>query len=90
MSHTVDVAWYQNLEGGLQLVPFVRYYTQDEAKFFDVVADTTEEFYADDYRLSAYGAFTYGLRVRKAIGPWSVNVAGERYKSDESWSLYEG
>jgi Protein of unknown function (DUF3570) len=90
VSHTVDVSWYQNLDGGLQLVPFVRYYSQDEAEFFDVVADTDNEYYADDYRLSAYGALTVGLRVRKTIGDWTVNATGERYKSEESWGVYGG
>jgi hypothetical protein len=90
VSHTVDVAWHQNFKGGLQLVPFARYYTQDEAEFFGVVADTSNEFYADDYRLSSFGAVSVGLRVRQTIGSWTVNATGERYKTDESWGVYGG
>ncbi len=89
-SHTLDVAWYQNLSNDIQLVPFARYYTQDAAEFFDVVADTSQEYYADDYRLSTFGAFTYGLRGNKTIGNWTLNATAERYKSDEAYGLYSG
>lgn len=88
VSHTIDAAWYQNLGSETQLVPFVRYYSQDEAEFFDVVADQSARYHADDYRLSAYGAFTYGLRLRHDIREWSLNMSIERYRSDESWGLY--
>ncbi|MAT94038.1 MAG: hypothetical protein CME59_15730 [Halioglobus sp.] len=90
VSHTLDLSWHQNVNDQLQLIPFLRYYSQDEAEFFDVVADTSQRYYADDYRLSAFGAFTYGLRLRRELGNWSLNLAGERYKSDESWGLYSG
>lgn len=90
VSHTLDVAWVHNWNDSLQLTPFVRYYTQDEAEFFANVVDQSEEFFADDHRLSSYGAFTYGLKVKQDIGNWSVNLVGERYKSDESWGLYGG
>ncbi len=90
VSHTLDVAWHQNLGDDVALVPFVRYYTQDEAEFFSNIADTTQRYYADDYRLSAFGAFTYGMRLRRDIGNWSLNLTGERYKTDESWGLYSG
>jgi hypothetical protein len=89
-SHTLEVAWVQNLRTDLQLTPFMRYYSQDEAEFYSTVADTSARYFADDYRLSAYGAYTLGLRVRQDIGNWSVNATGERYRSDESWSLYSG
>jgi hypothetical protein len=89
-SHTLDVAWVQNFGGDLQVTPFIRYYSQDEAEFFSNIADTSATYFADDYRLSAFGALSAGLRVRKDIGNWSVNFAGERYKTDESWGLYGG
>jgi hypothetical protein len=89
-SHTVDVAWVQNLGSDTQLTPFVRYYSQEEAEFFSVVANTDDRYYADDYRLSAFGAFSVGLRLRQDFGNWSVNAAGERYRTDESWGLYSG
>ena len=33
-SHTIDVAWYQNLFGFLRVVPGLRYYTQSAAGFY--------------------------------------------------------
>lgn len=88
VSHSLDVSWVQNYGQDIQVTPFLRYYAQDEADFFSVVADLENEYYADDFRLSAYGAITAGLKVRRDIGNWSVNLTGERYKSDESWGLF--
>ena len=33
-SHTLDLAWYQNVGALTQVIPFLRYYTQGEADFF--------------------------------------------------------
>ncbi len=90
VSHTLDVAWVQNIGSDWQLTPFLRYYTQDEAEFFSNVVDLTDKYYADDYRLSAYGALTTGMHVRRNIGNWSVKVTGERYRSNENWGVYGG
>ena len=89
-SHTVDLAWWQNLGRNTQLVPFLRYYSQDEADFFDNVVDFSERYYADDYRLSTYGAITTGLRINHTIGDWTVNATGERYTTSEDWALSSG
>ena len=89
-SHTVDLAWHQNLGERTRLIPFLRYYTQDKADFFDNIADLEARYYADDYRLSAFGAITAGLRAQHEFGNWSVNVTGERYQTKESWGLYTG
>ncbi|MEZ5504224.1 MAG: DUF3570 domain-containing protein [Halioglobus sp.] len=89
-SHTVDVAWEQNIGQELRVTPFIRYYSQHEAKFFYNIADPEYRYFADDYRLSAFGAFSYGLRLRRDFGNWSVNIDAERYKTDESWGVYNG
>lgn len=89
-SHTVEVAWHQNVNRDLRLIPFLRYYTQDEASFFANVVDRDDRYFADDYRLSTFGAISLGLRARYKFGDWTVSVAGERYQSDESWGLYSG
>jgi len=89
-SHTVDLAWLQNIGAHTQVTPFLRYYSQDEADFFANVADLNDRYYADDYRLSAFGALSGGLRLRHDIGNWSVNLTGERYETSESWGLYSG
>lgn len=89
-SHTIDVAWQQNLAHDFRLTPFIRYYSQHEAEFFNNIANTGDRYFADDYRLSAFGAFSYGLRVQRDFGNWSVNADAERYKTDESWGVYSG
>lgn len=88
-SHTLEVAWHQNLDRH-SLTPYLRYYTQREADFFSVIADTTEPFYADDYRLSSYGAITLGLRGTLRLGNWRLEGQVERYESDNAWGLYDG
>ena len=60
------------------------------AEFFSNIANVDDRYYADDYRLSAFGAISGGLRLRRDIGNWSVNLAGERYMTDESWGVYSG
>ena len=89
-SHTVDLAWYQNLGSRTQLIPFLRYYTQDEADFFSNEVNFTDRYRSDDYRLSAYGAITTGLRVSHTIGDWNINATGERYTTSEDWGIFSG
>ena len=89
-SHTVDLAWYQNLGSRTQLIPFLRYYPQDEADFFSNEVNFTDRYRSDDYRLSAYGAITTGLRVSHTIGDWNINATGERYTTSEDWGIFSG
>ena len=89
-SHTVELAWAQNLRGSL-LTPYVRYYTQREADFFSVIADTDTPHYADDYRLSSYGAVTLGARWAVALGEsWTLELEAERYMTDADWGVFDG
>ena len=89
-SHTVELAWAQNLPRSL-LTPYVRYYTQREADFFSVIADTEAPHYADDYRLSSYGAVTLGARWAVALGEsWTLELEGERYMTDADWGVFDG
>ena len=89
-SHTVDLSWYQNFGSRTQVIPFLRYYTQDEADFFANIVDFDQRYYADDHRLSAFGAFTTGLRVKHTLGNWTLNATGERYTTSESWGIFSG
>lgn len=89
-SHTLEVAWHQNLGENSQLIPYLRYYSQNEADFFSNQVDFSEDYYADDYRLSSFGAITTGLRVSTKVDNWTFNVAGERYTTSESWGLFDG
>ena len=89
-SHTVEVAWAQNLPGSL-LTPYLRYYTQREADFFGVIANTDAQYYADDYRLSSYGAVTLGARWAVALGEsWTLELEAERYMTDADWGVFDG
>ena len=89
-SHTVELAWAQNLRGSL-LTPYVRYYTQREADFFSVIADTETPHYADDYRLSSYGAVTLGAQWVVALGEsWTLELEAERYMTDADWGVFDG
>ena len=89
-SHTVELAWAQNLPRSL-LTPYVRYYTQREADFFSVIADTETPHYADDYRLSSYGAVTLGARWAVALGEsWTLELEAERYMTDADWGVFDG
>ncbi len=89
-SHTVDLAWHQSLGSNTRVIPFLRYYSQDEADFFGNLVDFDDRYFADDYRLSAFGAITTGLRLRHKIGNWAINLSGERYTTSAGWGVYSG
>jgi hypothetical protein len=88
-SHTLELGWAQNLSQSL-LTPYLRYYSQREADFFSVIADFDQPYFADDYRLSSYGAVTLGARWAVTLGDWVLELEAERYMSDASWGLYDG
>ena len=88
-SHTIELGWAQNLNHGM-VTPYLRYYSQREADFYGAPADRSALYYADDYRLSSYGAFTLGLKWAINLGDWAFEVQAERYKSDGKWGLYSG
>lgn len=89
-SHALELAWAQNLPSSL-LTPYVRYYSQRQADFFNVVADSNENYYADDYRLSSYGAFTLGARWSVSLNEqWTLQLEAERYETAKGWGLYSG
>ncbi|XOV81281.1 MAG: DUF3570 domain-containing protein [Aestuariibacter sp.] len=85
-SNTLKLAWYQNLGMGFQLVPSIRWYSQDEAYFYQTFyTDTRDDgFYSTDYRLSEYGATTYGLKLSKRFDNWSLSLSAEKYESGGS------
>ncbi len=92
-SHTLNLAWYQNLGARFQLGPNVRYYSQNEADFYLSVDDyslPTTTYQSSDYRLSAYGAYTFGLKAIFNEINWSVNLSIDRYISAEKYGLSDG
>lgn len=90
-SHTLDLAWHQNLGDRWRLVPNVRYYAQVAADFFTNIDDFTRplnEFQSSDYRLSAYGAISGGLSVVTRIRDWTATLTAERYLAQHKYSAY--
>ena len=89
-SHTLELGWAQNSRLGL-VTPYLRYYSQRQADFYQVIAATDTPHFADDYRLSSYGAVTAGARWSMSLSEqWTVQLEAERYVSKNSWGLYDG
>ncbi len=86
-SHTLDFAWYQNLDERMQLVPMLRFYSQKEAEFFSNTLDDTLSYRSTDYRLSTYGAYSFGMQVIARIEHWTFTFMGEKYKSNFAYGL---
>ena len=67
---TANVRWYQTLFEILELVPKFRYYSQSDAEFYGPIFDGTPSYATSDYRLSPYGALSYGLEGIVRIASW--------------------
>ena len=92
-SHTLHASWYQNVGRVVQIVPNARYYTQSEAEFYRSVDDFALPADADqssDFRLSAYGAMTFGLKGVIRQPGWSVTISADRYIGGEKYGLWSG
>ena len=92
-SHTLHTSWYQNLGPWFQVVPNLRYYSQFEADFHRPVDDFSrplDDAQSSDFRLSAYGAFTFGLKAIFRQPGWSLTVSADRYIGNEKYGLSSG
>ena len=88
VSHTVDVGWYQRIGGGWQLIPALRYYSQQEARFYaPFFAADTQRFFSSDYRLGTFGSFAASLDMRKRIARWEFTAGVERYRASTDFAL---
>ena len=89
LSHTFDIAWHQSLPAGWAIKPSVRHYSQTQAGFFGNTFSTSQQldYFSSDYRLSAYGAWTYGLAVEKMFSNFGVELSASRYKASEGASI---
>lgn len=85
-SNTFKLSWYQNLPWDLQVIPSVRLYDQSEAFYYQIFYPEapTNGYYSTDYRLSEFGAVTYGLTVNKTIDNFTFSIAAETYRSGGS------
>jgi len=78
-AHTFELSWHQPVFDGWQLIPRVRYYSQDQADFYSPVfngdvrfdfntldfAPIKRQAYSSDYRLAGFGAISSGIKLSK-------------------------
>jgi hypothetical protein len=67
-AHTTELSWHQPIAAGWQLIPRLRYYSQDKADFYQpVFAGNAHNyaFYSSDYRLAGFGALSGGMKLSK-------------------------
>ena len=92
-SHTFYAAWYKNLGARFQVAPNVRFYSQGASDFYVAVDDYSLpaiENQSTDYRLSSYGAYTFGLKVIFNEVNWSVSASIDHYISAGKYGLSSG
>ncbi len=90
VSNTFNAAWVQALPAGWSVTPNVRYYTQSAADFYygppPGNGNVSGQPYTADTRLAAFGAFTVGVDVAKALGDgWSVDLKLDFYRQQSNW-----
>lgn len=90
--HTLELKWIQQINSQLSVSPFVRYYRQSKADFYypsltgtgvdgHGLNDSRNPHYSSDYRLSAFEAWTYGVRFA-----WEVRAD---LTLDFQWEHYD-
>jgi hypothetical protein len=95
---TLQLEWVKPVGGGVSLTPLLRYYTQSAASFYaDPVYDTmlgapfpvgwdANAYNSLDQRLSAFGAFTLGLKLQWDVDElWTLDLKGEAYQQRGEW-----
>jgi len=102
ISLSAELAWYQTLFDVFELVPSFRYYSQSQASFYGPIYPNGVPTSSNgaplprtsDYRLSPFGAISYGLRANARLGGWPDNdmawilsLAYERYMTSADWAL---
>ena len=96
-SHQAELDLYQNFGDALQIAPHIRYYSQNAADFYVAYLGTTQKpmhEMSSDYRLSAYGALSFGVKAEYAFHTpwlrdieWRANLGIERYLSSGDLAL---
>lgn len=69
-AHTFEASWHQPIADDWQIIPRVRYYSQDKADFYQAVFSGDSANYAaysSDYRLAGFGAISGGVKLSKEI-----------------------
>ncbi len=92
-AHTLHTSWYQNAGARFQVVPNVRYYSQSAADFYLPVDNfllPVDVSQSSDFRLSAYGAVTVGLKGIVQQPRWTLTMSVDRYMGREKYGLSSG
>ncbi|MFK5895264.1 MAG: DUF3570 domain-containing protein [Pseudomonadota bacterium] len=68
-AHTFEIKWHQPINQGWELVPRLRYYSQDAANFYQPYFNSVDnqDFYSSDYRMANFGAISMGLNITKEL-----------------------
>ena len=97
-SHTIELAYHKELWRSLKIVPSVRYYSQTAADFYEPFFNAlpTGDEFTNDYRLSAYGALSFGLKAEwffripwTGRSNWRAILGWEHYVSSGDLALVE-
>lgn len=94
--HTAEAVWVQPVADIWSLAPSLRYHSQRAASFYcDPSSDPTvfpacpgnPAFSTTDHRMSAFGAFTLGLKLAVHLHEWTGDLKYERYTQKSDWRL---
>jgi hypothetical protein len=91
---TLGAEWVQQA-GSWTLTPSLRYYTQSAADFYHgppfPSGFVPGQPYAADQRLSAFGAFTPGIKIGKSFADgWRADFKAEYYEQRGNWRSLVG
>ena len=94
--HTAEAVWVQPVADLWSLAPSLRYHSQGAARFYcDPSTDPTvfpacpgtPVYSTTDHRMSAFGAFTLGLKLAVHLHDWTGDLKYERYTQKSDWRL---
>lgn len=87
-SHTLELSWHQSFGDHIRVVPMVRFYSQSQADFYVEFDDpANSRHYSSDYRMSPFGALSWGLSLILEQPDYRITLRGEQYESDGDLAL---
>jgi len=89
-AHTLEIRFEKELDKGLSLTPWIRYYSQDAARFYQpwFRQNPADGLHSSDYRLAPYGALSGGLKINKQLSDsTSIKARFEYYDSGSHYRL---
>lgn len=95
-SHTLAAEYVQPMEDNWTITPSFRYYAQSNAFFYVPTTLGAAAYtppnpaapYSVDERLSAFGAFTFGIKVEKKVADdTTIDLKLEQYSQDGKWTM---